>query len=116
MSSDETKDLAKTLVWAGSMVLQSGSEDRERIARAYQEAQELVAGTPKDNGDARSRILACFKRSDTYRAANDIACVGWILTALQERVNERNLPEWRKLRKVINDTVKLLPSSKPTLH
>lgn len=36
--------------------------------------------------------------------------------AIQERVNERNLPDWRKLRKVINNTVKLLPLSKSTLH
>ena len=42
--SDETRDLSKTLLWAGSMVLQSGPEDRQHIARAYQEAQELVAG------------------------------------------------------------------------
>lgn len=114
--SGESRALSKSLLWAGSMVLQSGPEDRQHIARAYQEAQELVAGIPKDNGDARPRILACFKRSDTYRAADDIACVGWILTALQERVNERNLPEWRKLRKIINDTVKVLSLSEPTLH
>lgn len=61
-------------------------------------------------------MLACFKRSDPYRAADDIACVGWILTALQERVNERTLPGWQKLRKVITNTVKLLPLSDPTLH
>lgn len=113
---EETEALSKTLLWAGSVVLQSSPEDRQLIALAYQEAQELVVGIPKDDGDARPRIVACFERSDVYRAADDIACVGWILTALQERVNEKNLPEWRKLRKVINDTVKVLPLSEPTLH
>ncbi len=98
------------------MVLQSVPEDRQRIALAYQEAQELVASIPKDNGDARPRIVACFKRSDTYRAADDATCAGWMLTAIQERVNERDLPDWRQLRKVINIIVKLLPLSRPTVH
>jgi len=82
---------------------------RQRIAAAYREAQQFVAMLPADNGDARPRIVACFERSDAYRATDDIACVGWILTAIQERVNERNLPDWRKLRRVVNNTVKLLP-------
>src|SRR5690606_28837999 len=60
--NDETAHLAKTLVWTCGMILQSGSEDRQRIASAYQEAQETVAGIEKDNGDARPRIIACFKR------------------------------------------------------
>lgn len=114
--NDETEAMSKTLAWTLGMIAQSGPEERERIALAYQEAQELVAGIPKDKGDARPRIVACFGRSDAYRAAEDIACVGWILTAIQERVNERNLPDWRKLRKVINNAVKLLPVSRPTVH
>ena len=113
---DETANLSETLVWTCGMVLQSGPDDRQRIAAAYQEAQQFVAMIPADNGNARPRIVACFERSDAYRAVDDVACVGWILTAIQERVNERNLRDWRKLRKVINNTVKLLPLSEPTLH
>ena len=112
----EESDLFKTLHWTHGMVLQSGPEDRERIAVAYKQAQELVATIPKDNGDARPRIVACFERSDTYRAADDIACVGWILTAMQERVNERNLPNWRRFRKIIKTAVDLLPLPTPTVH
>ncbi|WP_273729117.1 hypothetical protein [Brucella gallinifaecis] len=114
--SDETRDLTKTLVWACGMVLQSGPEDRQRIALAYGQAQELVAGIELDNGDARPRIVACFRRSDTYRAADDVACVGWILTAIQERVNEKNLLGWRKLRKLVNGAIELLPVGGPTVH
>lgn len=116
MITDETEHLTKTLAWTVAMIGQSGPDDRKRIASAYREARELVAGIPKDNGDARPRITACFARSDAYRAANDIACVGWILTAIQERVNERDLPDWRKLRKVVNVSVKMLPMTKLTLH
>ena len=113
---DETANLSETLVWTCGMVLQSGPDDRQRIAAAYQKAQQFVAMIPADNGNARPRIVACFERSDAYREAENIACVGWMLTAIQERVNERNLHGWRKLRKVINNTVKLLPLPEPTLH
>lgn len=113
---EEAEAMSKTLIWAVGMVMQSGPTDRELIAHAYQEAQDLVATIEKDNGDARPRIVACFERSDTYRAVEDIACVGWILTAIQERVNERDLPDWRKLRKVVSNTVKMLSVSKPTVH
>ncbi|MDW9782618.1 hypothetical protein [Sinorhizobium meliloti] len=113
----EVESLSKTLAWAVDSIAQCGPDDRKHIALAYWQAQELVASIPKDDdGDARPRILACFERSDACRAANDIACVGWILTAIQERVNERNLPDWRKLRKVINKTLKMLPLSEPTVH
>ncbi|RWO61963.1 MAG: hypothetical protein EOS17_32770 [Mesorhizobium sp.] len=98
------------------MILQSGPEDRQRIALAYQDAQTLVFSIPRDSGDARPRIAACFKRSDTYRAVDDIACVGWMLTAVEERVDERNLPTWRQLRKVINNILTQLPLSKSAVH
>lgn len=98
------------------MVLQSGTEERERIAAAYREAQELVATIPEDNGDARPRIEACFARSDIYRAMDDLACVGWILTALQERLKERNLPGSRKLLEIITESLKLLRPLNPTIH
>lgn len=60
--------------------------------------------------------MACFHRSDAYKAADDIACVGWILTAIEVRVNEKNLPEWQKLRKIVNDAIKLLSPDEPTVH
>jgi len=113
----EVESLSKTLAWAVDSIAQCGPDHRKHIALAYWQAQESVANIPKDDdGDARPRILACFERSDACRAANDMACVGWILTAIQERVNERNLPDWRKLRKVINKTLKMLPLSEPTVH
>lgn len=113
---DETEKLIDTLDWTCGMIAQSGSDDRQRIALAYSQAQDLITGIPLDGGDARPRIVACLQRSNSYRAVEDIACVGWILTAIQERVNERTLPDWRQFRKVIKQTLKLLPLSGPTMH
>lgn len=119
MSDDdfkETEAMGRDLIWTLGLITHSGPEDRQRIAVAYRQAQEMVAGIPKDNGDARPRIVACFRRSDILKAADDVACAGWLLTAMLERVNERDLPEWRKLRKIITNTVKMLPLIKPTVH
>ncbi|MFK0167038.1 hypothetical protein [Rhizobium sp. NPDC090279] len=98
------------------MILRSDPNERQRIALAYREAQELIAGIPKDKDDPYPRIVACFQRSDACQAAEDIAGAGWMLAAIQERVNERNLPDWRKLRNIITQTVKLLLLSHPTVH
>lgn len=114
--SSETEDLTRTLIWTTGMISHAKPDDLKLIAAAYREARELVATIPTDNGDARPRIVACFARSDIYRAADNIACVGWILTAIQERVNERNLPHWRQLRKIVNVSVKIISGYQPTLH
>jgi hypothetical protein len=114
--TDEVVDLSKSLVWTVGMITQAGPDERERVANAYREAQDLVAQIPKTDEGARPRIVACLHRSDKYRAVEDIACVGWILTAIEERVNEGDLPDWRKLRKVVKNAVKLLSDPAPTLH
>ncbi|ULJ82748.1 hypothetical protein MF410_34545 (plasmid) [Rhizobium sp. C104] len=113
---DEIEKLVDALDWTCGMIAQSGPDDRQRIAVAYGEAQDLITGIPLDGVDARPRIVACLQRSNNYRAVEDIACVGWILTAIQQRVNERTLPDWRQFRKVIKETLKLLPLSGPTMR
>ncbi|MDQ0563024.1 hypothetical protein QO004_004833 [Rhizobium mesoamericanum] len=60
--------------------------------------------------------MACLRRAGPYRAAEDIACVGWILTAIQERVEERNLPDWFQLKQVVDEAITLLPLSKTSVH
>lgn len=77
--SDETADLSNTLTWTCGMVLQSGPEDRQRIALAYQEAQQLVATIPTDNGDARPRIVGLLRaiRRLTERPTISPASVGY---------------------------------------
>ncbi|OJH51659.1 hypothetical protein ATN81_27815 [Agrobacterium pusense] len=98
------------------MIEQSDPDRLQHIANAYNEAQDLIATIPKDNGNPRPCITACFARSDAYRAEGDSACVGWVLSALQERMNERNFPDWRKFRKVVKMAVKMLSASKPTVN
>ncbi|TCU15619.1 hypothetical protein EV130_1203 [Rhizobium azibense] len=112
----EVEALSKTLAWTCGVIAQSDPEERQRIAAAYRQAQTLIAGIPLEGGDARRRIVACIERSDTYRAVEDIACVGWIMTAIQERVNERDLPHWRQLRKIIKLALKLLVQPEATVH
>ena len=93
--NDETVDLSRALVGLGNTILQSSADSRRRIAQAYQEARLRVAAIPLDNSDAHPQIIACFGQSDLYREANDIAFVGWILLAMEIRVNEQNLRDWR---------------------
>lgn len=114
---EETRHLAQTLVYTASIVAQCGSEDRVRIAAAYREARALAAGIPKDEaGDARPRILACLRQFETRKATADVTCTGWMLAAIQERVNERDLAGWRKLRKAVGRIVTLLLPAVPVLH
>ncbi|WP_333718247.1 hypothetical protein [Agrobacterium tumefaciens] len=110
--------MLETLLFTVRVIIMSGPVDKQRIANAYQDARSLVATIGRDDeGTARPRIVACFERFDAYKAANDVAAAGWMLTAIQERVAERNLPGWRKLRKVIDAAAGQLPlSGKTALH
>jgi len=115
---DETTDLLDTLLFTVELIATSGPQDKQRIANAYRDARALAATIGRDGeGSARPRIVACFERFDAYKAAGDVAAAGWMLTALQERVGERNLYGWRALRRIINRTVRELPPpGKTALH
>ncbi|MCF8476332.1 MAG: hypothetical protein K9G60_04830 [Pseudolabrys sp.] len=107
---DESADLLTMLAFTVKMIGMTGPDDKQRIANAYQDARSLVAMIgPDDKGSARPRIVACIERFRAYEAADDCAAAGWILTAMQERVAERNLPGWRDLRKIIKGAVRELP-------
>lgn len=113
---DETIDLMKTLMFTLGVIVDNEGEKRQRIADAYAEAQELVATIAPENGSARPRIVACIHRSDAYRAKDDIAAAGWILTAIRERIAEQDLPEWEKLAAIANKAVQMLPLPERRLH
>jgi hypothetical protein len=108
---DESAALLDMLLFTVRVIVASGAEDKQRIANAYQDARSLVATIGLDHeGSARPRITACFERFNAYKAAGDVAAAGWILTAMQERVAERDLPGWRQLRKIVKGAVRELPS------
>lgn len=107
---DETADLLDMLIFTVKVIAASEADDKQRIANAYKDARSLVATIGLDDtGSARPRITACFERFNAYKAAGDVAAAGWILTAMQERVSERDLPGWQQLRKIVRGAVRELP-------
>ena len=112
---DEFEDLAEALVFTLNLIVSVSDDDRRRIAAAYHEARQLAAGIAADNGDARPRIVACIESFKLRQTAGNIEAAGWMLTALEERIAERNLPDWRKLRSVAKKAVDLLPPPR-SLH
>ena len=112
---DGSAGLLEMLLFTVKVIATSEPGDKQRIANAYQDARSLVATIGLDGeGSARPRIVACFERFNAYKAADDVAAAGWMLTAIQERVAERDLPYWRKLRKIVDVAVRELPRPKKT--
>ena len=106
----ESADLLDMLLFTVKVIATSEPGDKQRIANAYQDARSLVATIGLDGeGSARPRIVACFERFNVYKTADDVAAAGWILTAIQERVAERDLPGWQQLRKIVKGAVRELP-------
>ncbi|MFJ6326072.1 MULTISPECIES: hypothetical protein [unclassified Rhizobium] len=106
---NETQDLIKTLMFTADCIVNSAASERRRIAEAYASAHELVAKIPLRNGSAYPWIIACFEQFDRYRAASDVACSGWMLAALEFRLDEHGLEGWRELRSIVDQLVALLP-------
>ncbi|PYE21993.1 hypothetical protein C8J32_1031, partial [Rhizobium sp. PP-CC-3A-592] len=42
--------------------------------------------------------------------------VGWLLTAIQERVNEHDLPDWQALNLLVDDVLEMLGLVEMTVH
>lgn len=114
---DEAADLLETLFDTLKIIAMSDELDRQRIANARHDAACLVATIAKEEGSARSRIVACFERFAAYKEAGDVNAAGWMLMAIEERIAERDLPGWRKLRTLANMAARALPRPEKTaLH
>ncbi|MGZ9719083.1 hypothetical protein [Rhizobium miluonense] len=114
---DETAELLETLIFTIRMIVESSARDKQRITNAYRDARSLVATLDLDGGSARPRILACLEYFNSYKDDDDVAAAGWMLTAIQERVAERNLYGWQKLQEIIDAAVhELHLSEKAFLH
>lgn len=106
---DEAADLMEALLHALKIIAVSDSRDRQRIANARHDAERFAATIAKEEGSARPRILACLRRYEAYRVAGDVNATGWMLTAIAERIAERDLADWRKLETVANMATRALP-------
>ncbi len=102
---DETADLLMALLFSVRTIVESGAQGKRHIAKAYQEARALVATIDRDRGSARPRIEACLMHFNVYRNADNEAAAGWMLAAIQERVRERNLYGWRRLKEIVDTAV-----------
>lgn len=114
--NDETKYIMDTLAFTIGLILKSDDRDRHHIALAYQEAQTLIASIPLDNGDADPRIAACLGRFNALQAADDIAATGWMLTAIETRLRERNLEGGDLLIPAVERALEMLPRLDGTIH
>lgn len=114
-AQDETDDLMKTLVFTLGVIVDSDADSRSRIAEAYSSAKALAASIPLEDGSARPRIVACLELFRTHKEAGRVDAAAWMLTAVQERIGEKNLPEWEKLQIVADKAAQLL-EPKRSLH
>lgn len=67
------------------------------------------------NADAYPRIVACMDRFEALKTAENVSCAGWMLMAVQLRLNERNLAGWEPLLAAVDRAIELLPCPDPTL-
>lgn len=107
-AQDEADDLLETLVFTFGVILDSDADRRGRISAAYASAQALVATIPLEDKSARPKIVACLELFTANKDAGKVEAAGWMLAALQERIAERNLPQWEQLQVVADQAVNLL--------
>ncbi|WP_246661261.1 hypothetical protein [Rhizobium sp. ERR 1071] len=114
---DETADLLMALLFAVRKIVQSGVEGKQHIAKTYREARSLIATIDRNRGSARPRIEACLTHFNIHKNADDTAAAGWMIAAIEERVSERDLYGWRRLKEIIDTAVQeLLLSEQAPLH
>lgn len=107
--NDESRDLLVSLAVITDTIVSAQEDHRSRIAEAYKDAQSMVVDIALDErGSHRPRILACFGKFDALKRAKDPAATGWMLTAMQERISEGDLPEWRAIARIVAYAVSLL--------
>jgi hypothetical protein len=111
----ETEALADMLAYTSGVISKSSEEQRASIASAYQEARELAASIQSETNSVRPSIEACLIRFEELKAQGDFAPAGWMLTAVQERLWERNLPGWQLLTHIVDESVNLLPVENGTI-
>ena len=113
---DEAKHLMETIIFTLGVVLENNQASKQRIAHAYSQARELSASIPWENGSVRHRVTACFERFRIHKDAEEVEAAGWMLCAIQERLSERDLPDWESLKIIADKAAALLPPPRRTRH
>jgi hypothetical protein len=113
---DETDHLTETLIFTLSVIIEAGPGDRHRIAKAYSRAQNLAESIPSGGGSARPKIVACIEQFRLHKDAEEIEAAGWMLAAIQERIAEKNLPDWEKMQTVAEKAAQILPDPRRSVH
>jgi hypothetical protein len=106
---DESRHLMQTLIFTVSVITESDQRAKQQIADAYTQARSLAASIPWDNGSARPRVVACLERFNQCKEVESVEAAAWMLRAIQERLAEKDLPDWKSLKNVAEKAVSLLP-------
>jgi len=113
MEHDETTELVQTLLSSLSVIAESDDQTRLRIRNTYRSGLMLSAHLALMGDDTPPRIGTCLAWYRAGSEAGEAASVGWLLAAIDERVNARDLRDWHTLSKLLDDAHEFL---KPTCH
>lgn len=113
MRHDETTDLMHTLLSSLSVVAESDDPTRTRIGNTYRSGILLSAHLALSNENVRSRIDVCLEWYRAASEADEAASLGWLLAAIDARVDARDLRDWSLLRQILDDAQSVLS---PTRH
>lgn len=114
--SDETSDLIQALLVVDEAITKSQGDTRRLIVESYADAQAYVLALTAERCKPAARVKACFARYKTFKEADDVAAMGWLLVAAQERIAEKNLPAWPMLDTIAARAARKLATSQPTLN
>lgn len=89
---DESADLLDMLLFTVKVIATSEPGDKQRIANVIRCSLACGGRSAWTMKARRGHVLLHVSRFIAYKTADDVAAAGWILTAIQERVAERDLP------------------------
>jgi len=115
-SDDEAKRLTETIIFTLGVILENNEAVKQRIADAYSEARKLSASIPWEAGSARPRVIACIDRFRIHKDAEEVEAAGWMLCAIQERLSQKDLPDWESLKIIADKAAGLLPAPRRKVH
>jgi len=114
--SDETGDIVQALLLVDEAITKSQGDTRRLIVESYTDAQAYALGLVVERKKPLARVKACFERYKLYKDSDDVAAIGWLLVAAQERIAQKDLPLWQMLESIANRAAGKLATSHHTLN